>query len=167
MALHSSRLAFARASCCYHSLSTPRFLPLQTAPTAMQKRVQLSSNTNSPSSLDLRNLLVSILQLQMSGNKVDVSDIDILHQLTKLLQESPTAAECVWEVGGVVPKLVELQDCEITEVEEQARVCLSLLGYIPPYSGRGLRILSIDGGGTRLGLVGLIDIADLVTVPIK
>lgn len=79
--------------------------------------------------------------------------VDSLHQLTKLLQESPTAAEHVLEVGGVVPKLVELQDCESIEVEEQARVCLSLLGYAPPYSGRGLRILSIDGGGTRLVVV--------------
>lgn len=94
---------------------------------------------------------------------VDVSDVDNLHQLTKLLQESPTAAGRVLEVGGVVPKLVELQDCESIEVEEQARVCLSLLGYAPPYSGRGLRILSIDGGGTR-GLIPITILKHIETI---
>lgn len=84
----------------------------------------------------------------------DHPNVDTLLQLTALLKESPAAAQIVWEVGGVVPKLVELQECGILIVEEQARVCLALLGYAPPYSGRGLRILSIDGGGTRLVMWG-------------
>jgi len=65
------------------------------------------------------------------------------------LRKSPGTASQVWETGGIIPRLVELQDCGLLEAEEQARLCLSLLGYAPPYSGRGLRILSIDGGGTR------------------
>lgn len=99
-------------------------------------------------SLDTRSLLTSIFQ--MSQKPLDHSDVAVLHQFKAHLQESPKAAQCVWEVGGAVPKLAELQDCGVLELEEEARVCLSLLGYAPPYSGRGLRILSMDGGGTRL-----------------
>jgi len=33
--------------------------------------------------------------------------------------------------------------------KQQAMVALSLLGYVNPPKGRGVRILSIDGGGTR------------------
>ena len=75
--------------------------------------------------------------------------MNLLYRLSEALRESVETAEQVWERRGVVAKLVELQACGRAGVEEQARVCLSLLGYAPPYLGRGLRILSIDGGGTR------------------
>jgi hypothetical protein len=93
---------------------------------------------------NVENLLASILEMTP---KVGIRDINVL---AKLLRESPGVAGKVWDFRGVVPKLAELQECGIVEVEEQARVCLSLLGYVPLYAGRGLRILSIDGGGTRL-----------------
>lgn len=157
MALPSSRLLLSRATCCY-PLSTFRAPPpLQIAPTAAQSFSTGTASGEGPStegsavSPDTRNLLASIFQI--SQNKVDVSDVNALCLLTKLLRESPAAAAQVWEVGGVVLKLVELQDCGLTDAEEQARVCLSLLGHAPQYSGRGLRILSIDGGGTRSALV--------------
>ena len=35
------------------------------------------------------------------------------------------------------------------EIQQQARVALALLGYVGPVKGRGVRILSLDGGGTR------------------
>ena len=101
--------------------------------------------TSVPSTVDL---LTSITNL--SPKVVDPSCIDLLNQLTTTLQRSPTMAPLqTWEKVGVVPKLVELEECGVLEVEQQARLNLSLLGYPPRFSGRGLRILSIDGGGTR------------------
>ena len=35
------------------------------------------------------------------------------------------------------------------DLRQQLRVCLSLVGFVQPPKGRGIRILSIDGGGTR------------------
>lgn len=35
-----------------------------------------------------------------------------------------------------------------------SRQCLTLCGYVSPLSGYGIKILSIDGGGTR-GMMGL------------
>lgn len=34
-------------------------------------------------------------------------------------------------------------------LRQESRVCLSLCGYVSPPKARGIRILSIDGGGTR------------------
>lgn len=34
-------------------------------------------------------------------------------------------------------------------VQAQARTVLALIGYHDPPGGQGIRILSIDGGGTR------------------
>ena len=156
MALPSRVLSRATCCCCCYLPSNFRTPPSpQLAPEAVQRFSTSTASGEGPTpkfnvgafSLDTRDLLASTFQI--SHNKVDVSDLSVLCQLTKLLRESPTAAAQVWEVGGVVPKLVALQDCGMTDVEEQARVCLSLLGYAPLYSGRGLRILSIDGGGTR------------------
>ena len=85
----------------------------------------------------------------LSPKAVEQKDAALLCQLSTLLSHSPKAAKDAWDVVGVVSNLIKLQSCGLHEVEEQARHSLSLLGYAPPYSGRGLRILSIDGGGTR------------------
>ncbi len=61
----------------------------------------------------------------------------------------PASATEAWEEPLLVVRLIELEKCGHNEVESLARVCLSLLGKPPAYAGRGLRILSIDGGGTR------------------
>ena len=99
---------------------------------------------------DAQDLLASI-DLASSGTTGTGRNADTLHRLSALLlHESPHAAKQVWDERGAVSKLLRLQECGVKEVEEQARICLSLLGHAPPYSGRGLRILSIDGGGTRL-----------------
>ena len=96
---------------------------------------------------DVRELLTSIAN--MSLDIVDLSRLQTLNQLTKCLKKTPSVALRTWETVGVVSKLIELQHCGLIEIEEEARIILSLLGYAPPYSGKGLRILSIDGGGTR------------------
>ena len=87
--------------------------------------------------------------VQFRKNTASLHQLDRLRQLVVLLQKHPEAAEDAWNIG-VVPTLVELKDCGQLKVEHQARMALSLLGYAPPYSGRGIRILAVDGGGTRL-----------------
>lgn len=119
-------------------------------PSASYSTSAASSSTTLVSSTNkkIKDLLFSIVNVPTKA--ISVSHADLLHQLTSfLLGSSQSAATQTWEEPSLVFKLVELQKCGQEEVEEQARLCLALLGYAPPYAGRGLRILSIDGGGTR------------------
>lgn len=78
----------------------------------------------------------------------NLSHLEQLRQLVVSLHRNPALAGEVWK-AGLVPKLIEFGRCGVSDFERQARMALSLVGYAPPYSGRGLRILSVDGGGTR------------------
>lgn len=126
------------------------FLPSTSPQVHHKSTVSQPSHLVSPHEVDHKDLLTSIADL--SPKTLGSSHADLLSQLSSVLLASPEVALEAWEAVGVVAKLVELQDCGISRVEEQARLCSFLLGQPPSYSGRGLRILSIDGGGTRYNL---------------
>ncbi|XP_014678974.1 PREDICTED: calcium-independent phospholipase A2-gamma-like [Priapulus caudatus] len=58
----------------------------------------------------------------------------------------------------IIPSLLQIGETarmrEQDSLQSQVRVALALLGYATPVGGPGIRILSIDGGGTR-GLVSM------------
>ncbi|KAL7858026.1 hypothetical protein AOLI_G00181280 [Acnodon oligacanthus] len=54
----------------------------------------------------------------------------------------------------VIPCLLRLRQASDPSLKAAVREALTLVGYIDPVKNRGIRILSIDGGGTR-GLVAL------------
>ncbi|KAJ8002668.1 hypothetical protein DPEC_G00161280 [Dallia pectoralis] len=54
----------------------------------------------------------------------------------------------------VVPCLLRLRQAEDSSLKAAVREALTLVGYSNPVKGRGIRVLSIDGGGTR-GLIAL------------
>ncbi len=95
---------------------------------------------------NVKDLVRTLFQFRKDSNSL--IQLDRLRQLVMLLHKCPEASKDVWK-AGFVPVLVELMNCGQAEREQQARLALSLLGYAPPYSGRGIRILSVDGGGTR------------------
>jgi len=49
----------------------------------------------------------------------------------------------------VVPCLLRLRNSHNSAVAESAREALALVGYVDAVRGRGVRVLSLDGGGTR------------------
>ena len=49
----------------------------------------------------------------------------------------------------VLPHLLKLRQSQDHAVQSQAHQALALVGYVPPPRGRGIRILSVDGGGTK------------------
>ena len=57
---------------------------------------------------------------------------------------------------GVLLRLREVKD-EI--IRSQAHEALALLGWSDPVKGRGVRILALDGGGTRLAISSIVEIA--------
>lgn len=110
----------------------------------------VSQMVEAPSQQQQQNLLENLQDLLKSSNqsRVNLRHLDKLHQLVVLLQRHPEVSADVWK-AGIIPLLMESKDCGQLEVEHQARLALTLLGYTPPCSGRGIRILSVDGGGTR------------------
>ncbi|XP_045164926.2 calcium-independent phospholipase A2-gamma-like [Mercenaria mercenaria] len=54
----------------------------------------------------------------------------------------------------VLPCLLKLRECGNPKIMAKANEALALVGYITPPQGRGIRMLSIDGGGTR-GLIAI------------
>lgn len=113
----------------------------------------VSQMMEAPSQQQQRNLLENLQDLFKSSNqfgktRVNLRHLDKLHQLVILLQRHPKVSADVWK-AGIVPLLMVSKDCGQLEVEHQARLALTLLGYTPPCSDRGIRILSVDGGGTR------------------
>ena len=49
----------------------------------------------------------------------------------------------------MLPYLLRLRRISDQDLSAQAREALALVGYVDPPAGRGIRILSLDGGGTR------------------
>lgn len=49
----------------------------------------------------------------------------------------------------MIPCLLRLRQANDPSLKAAVREALSLVGYVDPVKSRGIRILSIDGGGTR------------------
>lgn len=49
----------------------------------------------------------------------------------------------------MIPCLLRLRQANDPSLKAAVREALTLVGYVDPVKGRGIRILSIDGGGTR------------------
>jgi len=64
----------------------------------------------------------------------------------------------------VIPCLLRLRNSHNSAVAESAREALALVGYVDAVSGRGVRVLSLDGGGTKyVPISNLIDFIDQFT----
>ena len=111
-----------------------------------------SPMTRLPEFGSTENLVKALFSLgQKKNDDVNLHHLEQLCHLVVSLHRDPLLAQDVWKVG-LVPKLIEFSKCGEVRFERQARMALSLVGQAPPYAGRGLRILSVDGGGTRFVL---------------
>ncbi|KAM8766033.1 calcium-independent phospholipase A2-gamma isoform 2-T3 [Rhynchonycteris naso] len=66
----------------------------------------------------------------------------------------------------ILPFLLRLRQMKDETLQASVREILALIGYVDPVKGRGIRILTIDGGGTR-GLVALQTLRKLVELTQK
>ena len=81
----------------------------------------------------------------------DRTSLHLLNKVSRLvfqLKKHQHLSRVVWEEGGV-QLLVKLSTVGSREVQRKARLALALVGHAPPYARQGLRILTVDGGGTR------------------
>ncbi|KAE9549594.1 hypothetical protein FO519_007190 [Halicephalobus sp. NKZ332] len=77
-------------------------------------------------------------------------------ELSKHLMQFPASRlVAVQKNKKLVPILLKMvETAPDSFLKEEAMQCLALCGYSQPPRGRGIRVLSIDGGGTR-GILGL------------
>lgn len=66
----------------------------------------------------------------------------------------------------LIPCLLRLRQMKDETLQAAVREILALIGYVDPVKGRGIRILTIDGGGTR-GVVALQTLRKLVELTQK
>ncbi|MBZ3885380.1 Calcium-independent phospholipase A2-gamma [Sciurus carolinensis] len=66
----------------------------------------------------------------------------------------------------IIPYLLRLRQIKDETLQAAVREILALIGYVDPVKGRGIQILTIDGGGTR-GVVALQTLRKLVELTQK
>lgn len=77
------------------------------------------------------------------------SQVARLEELNNHIMNYPSSL-CILVKERAIAHILRLREyCGNSTVAGAARETLALLGYVDPPGGRGLRILSIDGGGTR------------------
>ncbi|XP_049921304.1 calcium-independent phospholipase A2-gamma-like isoform X1 [Epinephelus moara] len=70
--------------------------------------------------------------------------------LNEHLIRYPSCKAVMWQEKTAVTLLKRRRACRDSQVLQSAlRESLALIGYVDPVKGRGIRVLSIDGGGTR------------------
>ena len=163
-ALWHVREATAKASATGH---LPPSLPLETKLRAT--KVKDSTIEHGHHCKRLHEIFKSLLQHHSHG--VSLPLLERMRQLVVCLQQQPEVAGEAW-TSGIVPWLLELKrSSHHEEVIHQTNLALALLGHVPDCQGRGLRILSIDGGGVRWvrykSIIGLVVIVlyDKLTAP--
>lgn len=91
--------------------------------------------------------------------------INRIEELTFHLLEFPEG-KGVAVKEKIIPYLLRLRQIKDETLQAAVREILALIGYVDPVKGRGIRILTIDGGGTR-GLVALQTLRKLVELTQK
>ncbi|XP_067284131.1 calcium-independent phospholipase A2-gamma [Pseudorasbora parva] len=93
--------------------------------------------------------LVKSLQ-RVTDVKITISRVEELSFHLLEFPETRGVAAC----EKIIPCLLRLRQARDVKLQAAVRQALALVGYNDPVKGRGIRVLSIDGGGTR-GLVAL------------
>ncbi|OUC39811.1 g-patch domain protein, partial [Trichinella nativa] len=121
------------------------------------KKICVQKNAHTTSSyVSKETIIQETLEIvrQLGIAKTVHDQLEVVNNLRHHLNSFP---ECrtIREMRTVTPLLIQWhrKTCG-GELREQLSECLALMGHVQPVSGSGIRLLSIDGGGTR-GLMAL------------
>ncbi|XP_018367102.1 PREDICTED: calcium-independent phospholipase A2-gamma-like isoform X2 [Trachymyrmex cornetzi] len=95
-----------------------------------------------------RHVLNSIISAESNASKLRRLEELLLH-----VDQYPEARHYAIKEGAIRILLQTRQKAKDEQIKASIREALAVMGYIDPLPGRGIRILSIDGGGIRGVLV--------------
>ncbi|KYM79589.1 Calcium-independent phospholipase A2-gamma [Atta colombica] len=95
-----------------------------------------------------RHVLNSIISAESNASKLRRLEELLLH-----VEQYPEARHYAIKEGAIRILLQTRQKAKDEQIKASIREALAVMGYIDPLPGRGIRILSIDGGGIRGVLV--------------
>ena len=72
-----------------------------------------------------------------------------LENLVHYMKIYPLARKQVFVEDGTTKLLKIQQKTRCQEIRQLTKIALGLIGHVDPVKGKGVRILSLDGGGTR------------------
>ncbi|KRZ04483.1 Calcium-independent phospholipase A2-gamma [Trichinella zimbabwensis] len=119
---------------------------------AKDKKICAQKNAYTTSSYVSKEIIIQeTLEIvrQLGIAKTVHDQLEVVNNLRHHLISFP---ECrtIGEMRTVTPLLIQWQRKTYgVGLREQLSECLALMGHVQPVSGRGIRLLSIDGGGTR------------------
>ncbi|KAM9344308.1 calcium-independent phospholipase A2-gamma-like [Pholidichthys leucotaenia] len=145
--LRHSLSAISDLSSAYQIQGT---LSQDTNPKAAMKSLQATLNKklalSQREAKDVTRGLISNLRLASSAEDLTVC----VEALNEHLIHNPSCISLIWKEKTAVTLLKQRRTyCHHNELQAALRETLSLIGYVDPVKGRGIRVLSIDGGGTR------------------
>lgn len=95
----------------------------------------------------IQNRAVSLLhQIEMSETEEKLKRIG---ELVSHMKAYPVTRTVLKREGGIRIFLNVREHSQNSQMKMAARAALVILGYADPVKGHGIRILSLDGGGTR------------------
>ena len=96
----------------------------------------------------IQNRAVALLhQIEMSAT--EVKQLKKIGELISHMKAYPVTRTVLKREGGIRIFLNVREHSQNNQMKMAARAALIILGYADPVKGKGIRILSLDGGGTR------------------
>ncbi|CAB1346286.1 unnamed protein product, partial [Coregonus sp. 'balchen'] len=125
------------------------------------KKLLLSQREKIIARVSMDNRTRALVQGIQKATDVNIHTSRVEELRMHLLEYPETRGVAVKE--RVIPCLLRLRQTRDPRLQAAVREALALVGYTDPVKGRGIRILAIDGGGTR-GLVALLALHKLQTL---
>lgn len=128
-----------------------KFSPKTTQSAAIMPKWKVNIQSNIPKHSIIsrtRHVLNSIESAESNASKLRRLDDLLLH-----VDQYPEARHYAIKEGAIRILLRTRQQTKDEQIKASIREALAVMGYIDPLPGRGIRILSIDGGGIRGVLV--------------
>ncbi|XP_045071803.1 calcium-independent phospholipase A2-gamma-like isoform X2 [Coregonus clupeaformis] len=125
------------------------------------KKLLLSQREKIIARVSMDNRTRALVQGIQKATDVNIHTSRVEELSMHLLEYPETRGVAVKE--RVIPCLLRLRQTRDPRLQAAVREALALVGYTDPVKGRGIRILAIDGGGTR-GLVALLALHKLQTL---